>query len=206
MPSHEYPADFPDAYAAFRERYDWGRQRMKEQPDDIRQARMIADDICGFVAEWRPRLAFDAEFFSALGEFGEIGERIGRQARKLALERLEDLVEARDTWFVGEALLQADIALIEMWKIAPEPLRSELEKIVHEHGVPLPFDPEQVYRTAEKHLEEDEADYRRKLAAFEIDCPELMNEALRRRLDAYTREDYEPWKAEIARQVAALGS
>lgn len=42
MSAHKYLQDFPDAYAAFRERYDWGRQRMKEQPDDIRQAHMIS--------------------------------------------------------------------------------------------------------------------------------------------------------------------
>jgi len=196
------PGEFLEQYWQMRERMQWAEFAL-ERGNDVAQARSIVDEFHSFYDRWRPGLQ-EAAICAALDEVREhIDTALRPGLEALFLERLGQVLEAYNDWWMSEKSFQLSIAFISLMKHAPPQLRPELERI-HRQYMEKEFDPETHYRDSERDAIEEEAKFRNALAGLEADWPDRMDAATRERLNKLDGADARAWQAEVQQKLATL--
>lgn len=193
-----------EATQAFQQRFEWGLERIRREPKDYAQARMTADDIEDFLAEWSPQIPLE-EAREPLQAMRDTAASLRRALRRAELEHLHVTLQAREQWHTSELFLQMALAIIGLFKEAPASLLPGLQA-AYSGDAGKPFDAEESYREAEADVERDEAAYRRIIATLAVDFPELATADLRERLEAVTLDECRAWRQRVAADLLALAA
>ena len=185
-----------------RERMEWAQASLG-RGHDVAQGKTFRDEFLQFHDKWHPVIT-DAELREGMEAVRAGVERtVGRGLEKIFLTQLHEVIEARRDWIVGELLLKTSVSFIGLMKEAPPELRPGLEKIYRD-SMGMDFDPATEFQDAEAGASEHEATYRKALATLEVDWPERIDAALRRRLEHLDGPAAEAWQAELDAQLEKL--
>jgi hypothetical protein len=194
----EAPPGLLEQYAALSNHLEWAKSgRAAEDPV---QARSVESEIRAFCDRWEGKLDFP-EFDDALREMRAISDRMRTLLEGKFLEDLRDLVEKRHSVLLQPLLFEAEMKVLEIWKVAPAAMRPELEKAIQGDRAAGPFDPERFYRQMETDAENVNADYQRAFASMEASWADRFDAETRDRLSSADLAEAQRWRLDLANQL-----
>ena len=195
---------FVREYDKFREHWDWFIRSRDAGNLSVANTREAVAEMREFVDRWTGRSGL-AEMDRGLREFGAHVTRLERAMERDALEKLVAVLEARDDVVIGEILVKASVAFIELMEEAPEQLRPKLLKIYREH-MGRDFDPETDFRKCEEDADENRREFEQAWQQFAADWPERATPELRERVQTVEGDALGKWKGDLLAKLDELAS
>ena len=193
---------FVKAYDKFREHYDWFCRRREAGDISIPDTKEAVAELREFVDRWTGRSGL-AEMDQGLRAFAKIVSKFEKALECDAAEKLLAALGARGDWVIGEMMVKATVAFIELMKEAPEELRPGMLAIHREH-MKSDFDPETEFRECEEDSDEEKRKFEQAWQKFAADWPERATPELRERIYTVEGEEIGKWKGELLAQIAEL--
>ena len=197
------PEAFFEEYQRMRQHMRWAEAALGRGQDEIAQARTVLEEFREFHQRWHPVIQIPELREGIVGMMEIMESTLGRGLEKVYLSHLHEVIEARKDWWMAELLLPLAVKFIRLMKSAPPPLRAEMEKI-HREKMGKEFDPTTHYQDSEREAAEDEADFRKALAALAADWPERVDAPLRERLERLDGPAAQKWQVELSAQLEGL--
>jgi hypothetical protein len=198
------PDEFIEEYQQMRERMDWVAATLG-RGQDLAQAKEFVALILDFFNKWEPVITIPS-ICEGMKNFRErVESKLVVTLEKIYLAHLNEVLNARREWIVGELFLKAAISFAGLMKESPPELRPQLEEI-HRTHMGCEYDPEADYRETEADTAAKETAYRKALASFRVDWGERVDAAMVARLENLDIESLNAWQAEINAQNLALNS